>query len=87
MSNGKGDRPRNCFSKQFKDNYDQIDWGRKKLGKSWDEFTQKVIDAGLYDCIEIISDGYQTWSAKCPNCNQLTMEVVRPGKVQCSNCS
>ena len=27
---GKGDRPRNCFSKQFKDNYDAIDWGKKK---------------------------------------------------------
>jgi hypothetical protein len=27
---GKGDRPRNCFSKQFKDNYDLIDWGKNK---------------------------------------------------------
>lgn len=27
---GKGDKPRNCFSKQFKDNYDLIDWGRDK---------------------------------------------------------
>lgn len=34
----------------------------------------------------LISDGYQTWSGKCPTCNQWTMEVVRPGKVQCSNC-
>lgn len=24
---GKGDKPRNCFSKQFQDNYDSIDWG------------------------------------------------------------
>ena len=23
---GKGDKPRNCFSKQFKDNYDLIVW-------------------------------------------------------------
>lgn len=27
MSNGKGDKPRNCFSKQFKDNYEEINWG------------------------------------------------------------
>jgi len=27
---GKGDKPRNCFSKQFKDNYDLIDWPHKK---------------------------------------------------------
>ena len=23
---GKGDKPRNCFSRSFKDNYDEIDW-------------------------------------------------------------
>jgi len=27
---GKGDRPRNCFSKKFKDNYDEIDWSAHK---------------------------------------------------------
>ncbi len=24
--NGKGDKPRNCFSKQFKNNYEEINW-------------------------------------------------------------
>lgn len=24
--NGKGDKPRNCFSRQFKDNYESINW-------------------------------------------------------------
>lgn len=24
QTNGKGDKPRSCFSKQFKDNYDEI---------------------------------------------------------------
>ena len=24
--NGKGDKPRNCFTDDFKDNYDLIDW-------------------------------------------------------------
>lgn len=27
---GKGDAPRNCFSKEFKDNYDLIDWSAHK---------------------------------------------------------
>jgi hypothetical protein len=27
---GKGDGPRSCWSKRFKDNYDTIDWGEKK---------------------------------------------------------
>lgn len=32
--NGKGDKPRSCFSNDFKHNYDLIDWGRKdKLPK------------------------------------------------------
>jgi hypothetical protein len=27
---GKGDKPRNCFSRTFKDNYDLIVWDKKK---------------------------------------------------------
>lgn len=27
---GKGDVPRNCFSAQFRNNYDRIDWGAKR---------------------------------------------------------
>ena len=34
MSAGKGDKPRNCFSKQYKENHDLIDWGRKKNKKN-----------------------------------------------------
>lgn len=30
---GKGDKSRNCFSKQFKDNYDNIDWKSKQPSK------------------------------------------------------
>jgi hypothetical protein len=26
MSAGKGSKPRNCFSKQFKQNFDEINW-------------------------------------------------------------
>jgi len=29
MSDGKGDKPRNCFSKKYKENYDDIDWNKK----------------------------------------------------------
>tara|TARA_Y100001938_G_scaffold151087_1_gene245857 strand:- start:16010 stop:16144 length:135 start_codon:yes stop_codon:yes gene_type:complete len=31
---GKGSSPRNCFSKKYKDNYEQINWGNKKKKKS-----------------------------------------------------
>ena len=34
-----------------------------------------------------ISDGFgATWSKKCPMCGKDTMEIVRPGWVQCGNC-
>jgi hypothetical protein len=33
---GKGDKPRNCFSKQFKDNFDQIKWLSKNIKKDLD---------------------------------------------------
>lgn len=32
---GKGDVPRNCFSKEFRENYDLIDWkSPRKTGES-----------------------------------------------------
>jgi len=30
---GKGDKPRNCFTQNFKDNYDSINWGKKPEDK------------------------------------------------------
>ena len=29
--NGKGDSPRNNFSKKFKENFDSINWKKKKI--------------------------------------------------------
>lgn len=31
---GKGDKPRSCYSKKFKNNYDKINWGTKKKRKN-----------------------------------------------------
>ena len=31
---GKGDKPRNCSSKEFKKNYSQINWDKSKKDKS-----------------------------------------------------
>ena len=33
MQKGKGDNPRNCFSRQFKDNYETINWSKKNPAK------------------------------------------------------
>tara|TARA_B100000287_G_scaffold415531_1_gene449228 strand:+ start:206 stop:328 length:123 start_codon:yes stop_codon:yes gene_type:complete len=33
-SAGKGDKARSCYSKNFKNNYDKINWGRKKKRKN-----------------------------------------------------
>ena len=32
-SNGKGDSPRSCFSKKYRNNYEDIDWTKKKKKK------------------------------------------------------
>lgn len=46
---GKGSKPRNCFTKEFKDNYDRIDWklqrkshGRHERTERWER--QEKID-------------------------------------------
>lgn len=60
--------------------------------KSMDEYVrekaakalQSKAAGGVKDDIE---DGFgSSWSKKCGICGKDTMEVVRPGKVQCSNC-
>ena len=30
LYNGKGDRPRNIFTRAFKENFDKISWGTKR---------------------------------------------------------
>jgi len=36
---------------------------------------------------DLIEDGFGSkWSAWCSECKQKTMQVVRPGKAQCTNC-
>ena len=41
MQNGKGDSPRNCFSKQFKDNYETINWSKKNAVKTSEQEASK----------------------------------------------
>lgn len=37
---GKGDKPRNCFSQNFRDNYDLIDWSKKNDKKEHQDHVQ-----------------------------------------------
>ena len=46
---GKGDKPRNCFSQKYRDNYDSIQWNKKK---SKEEYSACYDENG----IEIIND-------------------------------
>ena len=35
----------------------------------------------------MLDDGFgNSWSKTCPMCHMQTMQIVRPGKVQCSIC-
>jgi hypothetical protein len=40
MNAGKGDKPRNCFSKQFKNNFNQINWNKKKESETFVKSTK-----------------------------------------------
>ena len=45
------------------------------------------IEETVEQATDTISDSFgSTWSAYCPECGKKTMQVVRPGKVQCANC-
>jgi hypothetical protein len=52
------------------------------LGRSWRKIP---IQSWLPDN-DIVTDDYSAISAWCPDCKQKTMQVVRPGSYQCSNC-
>ncbi len=39
---GKGDKPRSCFSKQYKDNFEEIDW--KKEIADWQKRSIEIED-------------------------------------------
>lgn len=51
-------------------------------------FINRVPDvvSELQDTEDVITDGYQFFDRTCPVCNSESMEIVRPGKVQCCNC-
>ena len=43
MAAGKGDKPRNCFSDKFKNNYAKISWNKRRRKKSRCNYRGKII--------------------------------------------
>lgn len=89
----------NCEFCDYCDLYNEWWYKQESDGLSYEEICklEKPVFAAKSDPYEIqkirmpenyglISDGYQTWSIKCPTCKEESMKVVRPGKVQCINC-
>lgn len=60
---GKGDKPRNCFSKQFKNNYDSINWSDEYIDCSECGQPYKKKDVDKY----MIQDEDKTY--RCIKCN------------------
>ena len=58
------------------------------VGEFWFEDSGELrvrLNSSLAD--DVLEDGYGScWSAICPECGGRTMQIVRPGKVQCSKC-
>lgn len=50
----------------------------------------EIIDKNFWDLVsdskDTITDVDTTWSAYCSYCGAKVMQVVRPCKIQCSNC-
>lgn len=55
MSAGKGDKPRNCFSEQYRNNYDDIDWGKKSSIENLIE-KEKRIDKAFDDILNVLKE-------------------------------
>jgi len=55
--------------------------GHQSFDSCIDEIENFVLDE------TVIDDGFgNSWSKTCPMCHMQTMQIVRPGKVQCSIC-
>ena len=50
------------------------------------ELTDDEMSAAIRRKGDFVGDGYAYISAWCPECGNKTMQVVRPGKFQCSKC-
>lgn len=60
VSGGKGDSPRSCFSQQFRDNYDKIEWHR--AGNAPIEDFVKILNAPQEGEIEYSKQfGLRVW--------------------------
>lgn len=68
------------------------DWLRRELNLAKAQLPQDVRETGGTQGISVLDQGYITdgfgnyWSIRCPRCGKETMQVIGPGKVQCSEC-
>lgn len=52
------------------------------------DFGFKIEGLVTSEKLETVSDGFgSVWSKICPNCGKSSMQVVRPGKIQCATCN
>jgi hypothetical protein len=70
MSAGKGDRPRNNFSREFRENYDIIQWrGKQKMRtskrKAWWRKCPRCNGTGKY----MVIDHYKAYQDDCGCCS------------------
>lgn len=81
------------YSRQGRSNWDDI-FGKKPEPKPSNVRIAGVCQCAIHEhCAKCdplafpLDDGFgNTWSRQCAMCHEFTMEIVRPGKVQCTNC-
>lgn len=61
--------------------------GSEETTKKIKKDINRIFEYGKRNSEDIIEDGFGSiWFKKCPECGENKMQVVRPGKAQCSNC-
>ena len=51
------------------------------------ELEERLTPKPLEEDADTICDDFGScWDKKCPDCGTFSMEIVRPGKAQCTNC-
>lgn len=59
------------------------DWAKKRASAALVKIERNRVRGAK----DIIEDGFgSAWSIVCPTCRRRSMQIVRPGKVQCGHC-
>lgn len=89
--NGKGSRPRNNYGPQFRNNFDEIDWG-KKNSKQFCPKGHTLFLGTCYECVKKPGDcgcmkcnPHACWMVVCDKCGNKRCPHATSHEHECTN--